>query len=79
MTRIRSLRERLRWPQWRMAEHLGCAQSTIARLEGGQKETGPVSRLLDALAQEIDPSGADVRTLAAAVSVPEVTHSTGTR
>lgn len=37
-----------------MAEFLGVKQATVSRLVNGQSETGPVSRLLDALAAEKD-------------------------
>jgi transcriptional regulator with XRE-family HTH domain len=53
MTRTKSLREKLGWSQARLASYLGLAQSAVARLEGGQNETGPVCRLLNLLEQDI--------------------------
>jgi transcriptional regulator with XRE-family HTH domain len=53
MTRTQRLRTVLKWPQWRMAEYLGVSQPTVTRLERGQAETGPISRLLDLLEAEI--------------------------
>ena len=49
MTRIERLRNAMNWTQPRMAEYLGVRQATVSRLENGQAESGPISRLLDQL------------------------------
>ena len=49
------LRRERAWSQKRMAEFLGLAQSAVFRMENGQAETGPVSRLLDVL-ERSDPA-----------------------
>jgi transcriptional regulator with XRE-family HTH domain len=53
MTRTKSLRDRLNWSQQKLADYLGVAQSAVARLEGGQKESGPVHKLLDILEAQL--------------------------
>jgi transcriptional regulator with XRE-family HTH domain len=57
MSRIKSLRVALGWTQTRMAEHLGLDQSSISAMERGQRESGPVSKLLDLLEQELPSPG----------------------
>ncbi|OYX02357.1 MAG: hypothetical protein B7Z14_03675 [Bosea sp. 32-68-6] len=49
MTRIERLRNAMNWTQPRMAEWLGVTQATVSRLESGQAESGPISKLLDQL------------------------------
>lgn len=39
-----------------MAEYLGVRQATVSRLENGQEESGPVSRLLDLLEEGLTAS-----------------------
>lgn len=56
MTRIERLRLALNWNQPRMAAYLGVRQATVSRLESGQPESGPVSRLLDLLETETPAS-----------------------
>lgn len=53
MSRTERLRHLLQWSQKRMADYLGQRQSTICRLEAGQKETGPQSIVLDQLERDI--------------------------
>lgn len=48
-TRAFRIRKALGLSQPEFAERLGVSQSTISRLELGQPETGPISRLLDFL------------------------------
>lgn len=49
-SRIQTLRAELGWPQHAMAEFLGVQQPSVHRFETGQnRESGPISRLLDAL------------------------------
>ncbi len=43
---LRKFREERRWSQWRLAEYLGCDQSTVSRIEAGDPPSGPVSRLI---------------------------------
>jgi predicted transcriptional regulator len=52
-SRAETIRTALGWPQWRMARWLKVQQATVARIEGGQPESGPIARLLDQLAREI--------------------------
>lgn len=52
-TRISDLLRRLEWPQQRMADFLRLRQPSIARLVAGQEESGPVSLLLDQLAEAL--------------------------
>jgi transcriptional regulator with XRE-family HTH domain len=47
--RIKRLRAALGWQQWAMAEFLGLSQPSVANIERGQPESGPVSRLLHML------------------------------
>ena len=54
VTRIASLRRRLGWPQQKMATYLGVSQPTVVRLERGRPEPGPVAKLLDLLAADVD-------------------------
>lgn len=49
MTRTERLRLAKGWAQPQLAEYLGVTQATVSRLENGQDESGPVSRLLDLL------------------------------
>lgn len=56
MTRTERLRLRLEWTQPKMAEYLGVRQATVSRLENGQEESGPVSRLLDLLEEGLTAS-----------------------
>ena len=53
MTRTERLRLAKGWTQPQLAEFLGVRQATISRLENGQAESGPVSRLLDLLETQI--------------------------
>nr|WP_047573240.1 helix-turn-helix transcriptional regulator [Methylobacterium sp. ZNC0032] len=53
MTRTERLRLAKGWTQPQLAEFLGVRQATISRLENGQAESGPVSRLLDLLESQI--------------------------
>lgn len=53
MSRTERLRHLLQWSQKRMADYLGQRQSTICRLETGQKETGPQKIALDHLERDI--------------------------
>lgn len=72
-TRTEKLRAALGWQQWKLAEWLNVQQATVARIEGGQPESGPISRLLDQLAREIgrpDLAVADAPTLPAVVAAP---------
>lgn len=39
-----------------MADYLGVSQPTVTRLEAGQPESGPISRLLDLLEAELIPA-----------------------
>ena len=52
--RTARLRRALDLSQSEMAERLGVSQSTVDRLEKGQRETGPVSRLLDLIENELN-------------------------
>jgi transcriptional regulator with XRE-family HTH domain len=52
-TRAEQIRLAIGWQQWKLAEWLGVGQATVARIEGGQPESGPIVRLLDQLAREI--------------------------
>ncbi|HEV2552737.1 MAG TPA: helix-turn-helix transcriptional regulator [Bosea sp. (in: a-proteobacteria)] len=52
--RTARLRRALDLSQSEMAARLGVSQSTVDRLEKGQRETGPVSRLLDLIENELD-------------------------
>lgn len=54
MTRTARILDQLGWPQQRLAAWLGCSQSKVSRMAGGEPEQGPVSRLLDRLEQEIE-------------------------
>jgi len=56
MTRTERLRLAKGWSQLRLAEYLGVKQATVSRLENGQEESGPVSRLLDLLEAELAAS-----------------------
>ncbi len=56
MTRTQRLRQARNWPQHRMADYLGVSQPTVTRLEAGQPESGPISRLLDLLDAEPLPA-----------------------
>lgn len=58
MTRTERLRLAKGWTQPQLADYLGVRQATVSRLEHGQDESGPVSRLLDLLAAEIVASSA---------------------
>lgn len=58
MTRTERLRLAKGWAQPQLAEYLGVTQATVSRLENGQDESGPVSRLLDLLAAEITSAAA---------------------
>lgn len=58
MTRTERLRLAKGWAQPQLAEYLGVTQATVSRLENGQDESGPVSRLLDLLAAEIAAAAA---------------------
>ena len=49
-SRIQALREALGWSQYAMAEFLRIQQPSVHRMEVGQAESGPISRLVDALA-----------------------------
>ena len=53
MTRTKLLRSRLAWSQTQMAAYLRLAQPAVHRLEAGQRESGPVSRVLDGLELEV--------------------------
>lgn len=53
---IRPLRERLGWSQQELARYLGVDQSSISRMERGQPPSGPVIRLLAALANASEGS-----------------------
>ena len=53
---VRELRERLKWTQDQLAEHLGLDRSSVARMETGQAPTGPVGKLLRALADSASSS-----------------------
>jgi transcriptional regulator with XRE-family HTH domain len=69
MTRIERLRNAMNWTQPRMAEYLGVRQATVSRLENGQAESGPISRLLDQLEVSVrEAAGVDPSSLP---SVPE--------
>jgi transcriptional regulator with XRE-family HTH domain len=59
MTRTERLRLARDWKQHQMADYLGVSQPTVTRLEAGQPESGPVSRLLDILERQPVPSSAD--------------------
>lgn len=52
--RTARLRRTLDLSQSEMAARLGVSQSTVDRLEKGQRETGPVSRLLDLIESTLD-------------------------
>ena len=54
MTRTKALRERLGWSQRQLARYLGLAQPAVHRLERGQKEGGPVLRVLDGLERQVE-------------------------
>lgn len=54
MTRTERLRLAKGWAQPQLAEYLGVTQATVSRLENGQDESGPVSRLLDLLSAELE-------------------------
>lgn len=53
MTRTERLRLAKTWTQPQLADYLGVRQATVSRLENGQDESGPVSRLLDLLEAEL--------------------------
>jgi transcriptional regulator with XRE-family HTH domain len=54
MTRIERLRKQLAWSQSGMASYLGVSQPTIANIESGKKESGPIARLLDQLERALE-------------------------
>lgn len=43
---VKRLRSRAEWSQGKLAAYLGCSQPTVCRMEGGQKPSGPIERLL---------------------------------
>lgn len=51
--RAKVLRQRLGLPQAQFAALIRQTQSTVVRLEAGQKETGPQSIVLDQLERDI--------------------------
>jgi transcriptional regulator with XRE-family HTH domain len=51
MLNARHVRQFLGWSQAKMADYLGCDQSTVCRIERGKKMSGSVRRLLEVLAQ----------------------------
>ncbi|RBP03830.1 helix-turn-helix protein [Roseiarcus fermentans] len=51
-SRTARLIELLNLTQAQMAERLGVAQATVSRLVNGQRESGPVAILLDAMERE---------------------------
>ncbi|WP_109614817.1 helix-turn-helix domain-containing protein [Pseudaminobacter salicylatoxidans] len=53
----KQVRQDRRWSQAELARHLGVAQSTVARIERGQKPSGPVARLLESLSAANRDSG----------------------
>ena len=57
--RIRKLRAALGWSQSKMGDYLGVSQPAVFNLENGQKESGPVSKLLDQLEGSTFPADAD--------------------
>lgn len=63
MTRVARLLETTGWTETALAAHLGVSQPTVHRLKHGQREGGPMQRLLDQLesdlaAGRIAPAGA---------------------
>ena len=54
MRRSKSLRNQVGWSQRGLGEFLQVDQSSVARMDLGGNESGPVARLLDALAAGID-------------------------
>lgn len=59
--RVRELRKRNRWPQAEVAERLGCAQSTVHRIETGELEPrGALKKMIEVLlgAHEVAPEKA---------------------
>ena len=52
---VRALRLELNWTQAKLAERLGCSQATVAELEGGKKQSGPIAKLLQILEIAIMP------------------------
>lgn len=48
----KQVRQDRQWSQVELARHLGVAQSTVARIENGQRPSGPVARLLEKLSHE---------------------------
>lgn len=64
----------MNWTQPRMADYLGVRQATVSRLENGQAESGPISRLLDQLEVQVSslPSVPDGR-----ASQPNADHPRG--
>ena len=51
---VRSVRTSLGWSQGRLAEYLGCDQSTVSRLENGGRISGPIRQLLSRLSDRSD-------------------------
>lgn len=45
---LKAFRENvLGWSQGRLAEELGCDQSTVSRIEGGDQPSRPIRRLIE--------------------------------
>lgn len=48
--RLKKIREKRGWQQWKLAEALGVEQATVSRLENDEWEpSGPVRRLIELL------------------------------
>lgn len=46
---LKEFRLKLKWSQRRLAEELGCDQSTVSRIETGETPNGAIRRLIDIL------------------------------
>lgn len=54
MIDARSLRTRLGWSQKDVAEYIGCDQATVSRIENGQEPSGPIGRMFEVLARDLE-------------------------
>jgi transcriptional regulator with XRE-family HTH domain len=56
-TRIARLMGVLNWNQPAMGRYLGITQPSVCRLVNGRSESGPISRLLDRLEEQLKSEG----------------------
>lgn len=50
--------EILKWPQGRLAEELGCDQSTVSRIEAGDPPSKPIFHLINILRERLPAEAA---------------------